>query len=86
MANPDSGGKPNDEERGRRINRTTHDLVLFLLAIGTILFAIGTVASAVEGAFYPFTIIYAVLAVLFAYLLYHFSKNWRRPIDQDFNI
>jgi len=86
MANPDSERKPSDEERGRRIVGTTHDLVLFLLAIGTMLFAIGVVASAVERAFYPFTIIYAVLAFLFAYLLYHLSRNWRRPIDQDFNI
>jgi len=86
VANPDSEGKPSDEERGRKIGGTTHDLILFLLAIGTMLSAIGFVASAVERAFNPFTIVYAVLAVLFVYLLCRFSRNWRRPIGQDFNI
>jgi hypothetical protein len=51
-----------------------------------LLFALGTIASAVEKAPYPLTIVYIVLAILFVYLLYRFSRQWRRPVGQDFNV
>ena len=85
MANPDSERKLSENEQRPKLNGPTNlDLVLVLLAGGTVVFAIGAIGSAIVGQ-YPFTTVYAVLDVLFAYLLYHF-RNRRRPVGQDFNL
>ena len=84
MADAHSELKPDDKERKARLSGTTYDLILFLLTVGTLLFALGVIVSAILRQ-YPFTVVYAVLAVLFAYL-YRLSRNRRRPVGQDFNI
>jgi hypothetical protein len=85
MAIPDSGRKPDDKERRASPSGTTYDLLLVLFTGGTVVFAFGAIASAIEGQ-YPFTVVYAVLAVLLAYLFYHVGRNRLRPFGQDFNL
>jgi hypothetical protein len=85
MANSDSEREPSDNQRKPKVSGTAYDLGLFLLTVGTLLFALGVIVSAILRQ-YPFTVVYAVLAVLFAYLLYHFGRKRRRPIGLDFNI
>jgi uncharacterized membrane protein YfcA len=82
-ADNDSERKPSGKEREERLSGTTYDLVLVLLALGTAGFAFGAIASAIERQ-YPFTVVYAVLAVVLAYLYYYLRRNGRRSIGQDF--
>ena len=85
MANPDSERKSDDKEGRRSLSGTTHDLLGVLLAGGTAVFALGIIASTIFGQ-YPFTIVYGVLVVLFAYLFYRFGRRRPSTVGQDFNL
>ncbi len=88
MANPDSGRKPNDEERSPRISGTTYDASRVLLSFGTVLFAVVAVATAIGNQYFSivYPILFAALAVLSGYLVYYTGRKRRRPAGQDFNL
>jgi len=85
MVNPDSERKPDDKERRGSPSGTTYDLLRVLLAGGTAVFALGVIASTVFGQ-YPFTFVYGILVILFAYLFYRFGRKGPSRAGQDFNL
>ncbi len=84
MADADSERKPDATERGAKTSGTTHDSLRVLIALGAAAFALGVIASAIAGQ-YPYTVVFAVLVVLFIYF-YRLSRKWTRPIGRDFNL
>ncbi len=88
MADPDSERKPDATERGAKIGGMTYDSARVILTFGTVLFAVVAIATAIGNQYFSivYPILFAALAVLSGYLVYHTGRKRRRPAGQDFNL
>jgi hypothetical protein len=87
MASSDSERKPDDKERGAKIGGTTSDWARVILTYGTVMFAVAAVATAIGNQYFSiiYPLLFAALAALSGYLVYHIGRKRRRPAGQDFN-